>query len=141
MQVFGRDIHKPRHKCYDQGGGKKDTEELIYRLYEISENRDIKFFWLSILIGTVIGGLVSVSNAFIDGNTVIWAVIIVLATILALVAILGWCSYSHLSPYDRFHLQEKEKELIKKILEDRRNNLQDKQAETVDCAAHPTAKP
>ena len=129
------------YKTDKAGGGKKDSKELIYRLYEISENRGIKSFWLSILIGEVIGVLVSVSNAFIDGNAEIWVVIIILAAILALISIVGWYSYSHLSPYDRFYLQKQEKEFIEKVLKDRRNNFQDKQVETVDCAAHPTTKP
>lgn len=129
------------YKTDKAGGGKKDSKELIYRLYEISENRGIKSFWLSILIGEVIGVLVSVSKVFIDDNEAIWVAIIALTAVLALVAIVGWYFYSHLSPYDRFYLQKQEKEFIEKVLEDRQNNLQDKQAETVDCAAHPTTKP
>ena len=120
------------YKTDKAGGGKKDSKELIYRLYEISENRGIKSFWLSILIGEVIGVLVSVSNAFIDGNAEIWVVIIILAAILALISIVGWYSYSHLSPYDRFHLQEQEKKLIEDVLKERLKTAHNKRSKTRD---------
>ena len=115
---------------YSLKNNRNKTSDLINRLQEISENRDVKSFWLSILTGAVIGVLVSASNAFIDDNAEIWVVIIILAAILALISIVGWYSYSHLSPYDRFYLQEQEKELIENILEDRRKG-----------SLHPTAKP
>ena len=115
---------------YSIKNNRNKTSDLINRLQEISENRDVKSFWLSILTGAVIGVLVSVSNAFIDDNAEIWVVIIILAAILAPISIVGWYSYSHLSPYDRFYLQEQEKELIENILEDRRKG-----------SLHPTAKP
>lgn len=115
---------------YSLKNNRNKTSDLINRLQEISENRDVKSFWLSILTGAVIGVLVSVSNAFIDDNAEIWVVIIILAAILAPISIVGWYSYSHLSPYDRFYLQEQEKELIENILEDRRKG-----------SLHPTAKP
>lgn len=115
---------------YSLKNNRNKTSDLINRLQEISENRGVKSFWLSILTGAVIGVLVSASNAFIDDNAEIWVVIIILAAILALISIVGWYSYSHLSPYDRFYLQEQEKELIENILEDRRKG-----------SLHPTAKP
>ena len=115
---------------YSLKNNRNKTSDLINRLQEISENRDVKSFWLSILTGAVIGVLVSVSNAFIDDNAEIWVVIIILAAILAPISIVGWYSYSHLSPYDRFYLQEQEKELIENILEERRKG-----------SLHPTAKP
>ena len=115
---------------YSLKNNRNKTSDLINRLQEISENRDVKSFWLSILTGAVIGVLVSVSNAFIDDNAEIWVVIIILAAILAPISIVGWYSYSHLSPYDRFYLQEQEKELIENILEDWRKG-----------SLHPTAKP
>ena len=115
---------------YSLKNNRNKTSDLINRLQEISENRDVKSFWLSILTGAVIGVLVSVGNAFIDDNAEIWVVIIILAAILAPISIVGWYSYSHLSPYDRFYLQEQEKELIENILEDRRKG-----------SLHPTAKP
>ena len=115
---------------YSLKNNRNKTSDLINRIQEISENRDVKSFWLSILTGAVIGVLVSVSNAFIDDNAEIWVVIIILAAILAPISIVGWYSYSHLSPYDRFYLQEQEKELIENILEDRRKG-----------SLHPTAKP
>ena len=115
---------------YSLKNNRNKTSDLINRLQEISENRGVKSFWLSILTGAVIGVLVSASNAFIDDNAEIWVVIIILAAILAPISIVGWYSYSHLSPYDRFYLQEQEKELIENILEDRRKG-----------SLHPTAKP
>ena len=53
---------------YSLKNNRNKTSDLINRLQEISENRDVKSFWLSILTGAVIGVLVSVSNAFIDDN-------------------------------------------------------------------------
>lgn len=120
------------YKTDKAGGGKKNSEELIYRLHEISENRGIKSFWLSILIGEVIGVLVSVSKVFIDDNEAIWVAIIALTAVLALVAIVGWYFYSHLSPYDRFHLQEQEKKLIEDVLKERLKTAHNKRSKTRD---------
>lgn len=126
---------------YSLKDNRNKTSDLINRLQEISENRDVKFFWMSIIIGAFIGVLVAVSKDHIDLGANAVLEIAFLAVKLGFVTIIGWIIYSHIDSYSRLHLQDREKELIEKILGNRQNNLQDKQAETVDCAAHPTTKP
>lgn len=126
---------------YSLKNNRNKTSDLINRLQEISENRDAKFFWMSIIICAFIGVLVTVGKELIDHGANAIFVLGFLAGTFTSVAIAGWILYSRLDSYNRLHLQKQEKEFIEKVLEYRRNNLQDKQAETVDCAAHPTTKP
>ena len=126
---------------YSLKNNRNKTSDLINRLQEISENRGAKFFWMSIIICALIGVLVTVSNDYIDRGADAILVTVFLAATFVFIAIIGWILYSRLDPYNRLHLQEQETERIENILEDRRNNLPDKQAETVGCAAHPTTKP
>lgn len=139
------------NEYYNLEGKQYKSKELIYRLHEISENRSIKSFWLSILTGAVISLVTSVviaiaSNSSVEDSGALFAkaLYVVLGgdLLYTIAAIVVWGgAYRHLSPYDRFHSQEQEKELIENILEDRRKGLHNKLLETVGCAAHPTTKP
>lgn len=135
---------------YSLKNNRNKTSDLINRLHEISENRSIKSFWLSILTGAVISLVTSVvitiasnSSAEDSGALFVKALYVALGggLLYTIAAIVVWGAYRHLSPYDRFHSQEQEKELIENILEDRRKGSHNKLLETVGCAAHPTTKP
>lgn len=138
------------NEYYSLEGKQYKSKELIYRLHEISENRSIKSFWLSILTGAVISLVTSVvitiaSNFSVEdsGALVVKALYVALGAglLYTIAAVVVWGAYRHLSPYDRFHSQEQEKALIEKILKERRKGSHNKLLETVGCAAHPTAKP
>lgn len=129
------------YKTDKAGGGKKGSKELIYRLYEISENRSIKSFWLSILTGAVISLVTSVvitiaSNSSAEDSGALFAKALYVALggdlLYTIAAIVVWGAYRHLSPYDRFHLQEQEKKLIEDVLKERLKTAHNKRSKTRD---------